>query len=166
MAALSAFGGRHGPDQAGAGHRRQQEAKAFDRTERQQQPQCLRPIVGQDADEASQQAGDRDHGQSGEHASPQPDRVGSESEEDAKRHARDLHQRKQEAGFDQPDAEARLKSRHRRRQLADMQGGGDTGSHNGQRATRDAGAGSHSTHRCPQRRSYSRIANRSVMPAI
>ena len=62
-----------------------------------------------------------------------PRRVGDDAEDDAERHAGELHQRQQEAGLHQRQAERVAQHRDRRRQLADVQRGDDAGEDHEQR---------------------------------
>jgi hypothetical protein len=160
---------RHGTDQPGPRHHDQEKADAFECTQHQQQVNRLRPALARAPDQPAEHARAADHGQARKHAAAQADRVRREADHDAEGHAGDLHQRQQKACFDQADAQRGLQGRDGRRQLAEMQGGGDARYDHGQCGdwnTRMRLAAAHSVHRRPVRRSCSRIAKRSVMPAI
>ena len=89
--------------------------------------------------------------------------IGRESGCHAQGHAGQLQEREQESGLRRRDAQFLRQHRQRRRQLAHVQRAGQAGQDHEQRRLR----GSHqASNRCPVRRSCSRAANRSVIPAM
>ena len=83
--------------------------------------------------QAAERADDRQEHEPERHAAATPERVGDDAEDHAERHAGELHQRQQEAGLHQRQAERVAQHRDRGRQLADVQRRDDAGEDHDQR---------------------------------
>jgi hypothetical protein len=105
--------------QAGRGQHDEQEAEAFGGTQQHQRRHAL--------SQTAERTDDRQQHESQRHAATAPERVGDDAEDHAERHAGELHQRQQEAGLDQRQAERLAQHRDRGRQLADVERRDDAG---------------------------------------
>jgi hypothetical protein len=109
------------PDQSRRRQRRQQETHAFRAAQCEQRARRAREAAGEAGHGQDQQA--RDHG------AALAERIRRGADGQPQRHAGQLHQREQEAGLHQADAELLAQDGQRRRQLADVQRRADPRQH-------------------------------------
>ena len=93
--------------------------------------------------------GKRDHDQAQHHGAARAERIGRRADGQPQRHAGELHQRQQEAGLHQADAQRFAQHRQRRRQLADVQCRADAGQHHQRRRSASASARAAQASRAP-----------------
>ena len=151
--------------QGGRGQDGEQKAHAFERAGGQQPLHLLR--------HGTQTAGQRQQQQAHLHHAARAKAVGAQAHQQAQRHAGELHHGEQKTRLHQAHAQRFVQHRNRHRQLADVQRRTHPHAqhHPGHALRQRAGVvfkrqGPHGNNTVPQRRSCSRMAKRSVMPAM
>ena len=153
--------------QTGRGQHGEQESHALHQAGQQQhsRPRC----------QCAECAAQRQQHQPGQHHAPRTQPIRRQADRQAEGHAGKLHEGQQKAGLHQGQTQGFAQHGNGHRQFAHMQCTGDTHrKHNGGRSPRSRiVSGSHSAApwtqgktTAPNKRSCSRMAKRSVMPAM